>query len=78
MSADFPEPDGRVDPGLADWLAGFDVPEQRGGPAYPANFGWTPPRVPLRPVPSPRSGRPSAGPVFPLVPLPRRAPDDLV
>ncbi|GAA1278847.1 hypothetical protein [Saccharothrix xinjiangensis] len=72
MGADSPEPDGRVDRGLADWLAGFDVPEQRGGPAYPANFGWTPPHVP------PRSARSSAEPVFPLVPLPRRALDDLV
>ncbi|MFD7653105.1 hypothetical protein ACFV4N_03895 [Actinosynnema sp. NPDC059797] len=72
MGADFPEPDGRVDRGPADWPGWFAVPEQRGGPAYPANSGRTPPHVP------PRSARSSAERAFPLVPLPRRAPDDLV
>lgn len=69
MGADFPEPDGRVDRGPADWPGWFAVPEQRGGPV---NSGRTPPHVP------PRSARSSAERAFPLVPLPRRAPDDLV
>lgn len=65
MIADSFDPAGRdaADQGLADWLAGFDVPERQGEPAYPTNFGWTPPRPRPRlvpPRPESDAGRPPA------------------
>lgn len=88
MSGEFSEPDRR---GLAEWLDACgavsdrrdvpgrrdvseqrdvpgrrDVPGQGGGSAYVVSFGWLPSRLP-----------PPAQGVEPVIPMPRRAIEDL-